>query len=307
MTLFASPPKRQQEKAQVPNSIRILGCLCVFGSAFCFYLATIVIRLSQARVTIDPAFFVFARFLLGFVVVAVSMVLMRTRLKPVRYHLLFGRTIANCIAVFCFFKAVSVTTVAEANILNMTYPLFIAVFSWFFFREQRDVPAMVLVVVAFIGVWLVLSPAEMGMNKNNFWGLASGITASAAIIYLNISRRFHDTQTILFFMFGPGTAVIFLIFHKQFFIPDRTEMLYLFLCAVAGIGGQYLLTLGFRYVTAVEGGIISSTRILLAALMGSFLVGEAPLEISGWIGALLIFGANIYLTVRKAAVPKVNN
>ncbi len=303
VTSSATPKKTPTGHAPVLNSVRVLGCLCVFGSAFCFYLATVIIRWSQASVKIDPAFFVFARFLLGFVVVTVSMMIMGTHLKPVRYHLLFGRTIANCIAVFCFFKAVSLTTVAEANILNMTYPLFIAVLSWFFFRDQRDAAAMILVVVAFAGVWLVLSPTGIGLNKNNLWGLASGITASAAILYLNASRKYHDTQTILFFMFGPGAAVMGLFFYKHFFIPNGTEMFYLLLCAAAGISGQYLLTLGFRYVTAVEGSIISSTRILLAALMGSFLVGEAPLEISGWIGALLIFGANVYLTARKNTVP----
>ncbi|MCP3954481.1 MAG: EamA/RhaT family transporter, partial [Desulfobacterales bacterium] len=69
--------------------------------------------------------------------------------------------------------------------------------------------------------------------------------------------------------------------------------------AAFGIAGQYLLTLGFRYVTAVEGGIISSTRILLAALLGPILVAEPALTIAGWLGALLIFGANVVLAARK--------
>ena len=51
--------------------------------------------------------------------------------------------------------------------------------------------------------------------------------------------------------------------------------------------------------TAVEGGIISSTRILLAALLGSFLVSEPALTVAGWLGALLIFGANVVLAARK--------
>ena len=47
-------------------------------------------------------------------------------------------TLTNTIAVYCFYKAVDVGSVAEANILNMTYPLFVALFSWIFLRDQRD-------------------------------------------------------------------------------------------------------------------------------------------------------------------------
>jgi drug/metabolite transporter (DMT)-like permease len=181
----------------------------------------------------------------------------------------------------------------------MTYPLFIAIFTWIFFKRQRDLITLAMVLIAFAGVWLVLSPGTFGLNTNHFWGLMSGLTAAAAIIYLNISRQYHDTHTILFYMFGLGTVVIYALFYRYIFFPDTLEFYYLALCAAFGIAGQYLLTLGFRYVTAVEGGIISSTRILLAALLGSFLVSEPALTFAGWLGALLIFSANVVLAARK--------
>ena len=40
-------------------------------------------------------------------------------------------------------------------------------------------------------------------------------------------------------------------------------------------------------------------RILLAALLGPFVVGELPLNAAGWLGALLLFGANAVLAVRR--------
>ncbi|NNG01102.1 MAG: DMT family transporter [Desulfobacteraceae bacterium] len=277
----------------------MIGRTAIFASAFCFYLSTLVIRWSQGKVAIDPAFFVFFRFLLGFLVVSAVMVIGRQPLKPVKYHLLIGRTLSNCVAVFCFFTAVTRTSLAEANILNMTYPLFIALFSWFLLKKQRDVVAIVIVAVAFAGVWLVLAPGRVGWNPQNLWGLCSGMSASAAIIYLNVSRQYHDTNTILFFMFGLGSLLILGVFHRHIYLPDAIELYYLSLCAAFGIGGQYLLTLGFRYVTAVEGAIISSTRILLAAILGPILALEPALSVYGWIGAFLIFAANVYLAVRK--------
>ncbi len=219
---------------------------------------------------------------------------------------MIGRTLANCVAVYCFYKGVDLTTVAKANILNMTYPIFIALFSWIFLKEQRDAVAVTIVLVAFAGVWLILSPEKIGLDFNNLWGLASGISASFAIIFLNLSRKFHDSETILFYMFGLGSVIIFLFFHDKIFVPDKQELYYLLICSGFGICGQYLLTLGFRYVTAVEGGIISSTRILLAALLGPCIASDLPLSPSGWMGAILIFGANVYLALRKAKVNHLN-
>jgi drug/metabolite transporter (DMT)-like permease len=281
-------------------SRQVIGWSAVFGSAFFFYLATLIIRWAAPHVTIASGYFVFARLLLGFIVVSVTMLLQQKRLQPQRFHYLIGRAVANTVAVFCFYKAVEMGSLAEANILNMTYPLFVAVFSCFFLRGQRDFWSLLIVVVAFAGVWLILSPGDMKPGLANLWGLGSGITAAAAIIYLNISRRYHDSQTILFFMFGLGSVLILIFFHDVIFVPNAEELFFLLSCSVAGVLGQYLITFGFLYVTAVEGSIISSSRILLAALLGPILVADPSLTVWGWCGALLIFSANAVLALRKA-------
>jgi drug/metabolite transporter (DMT)-like permease len=287
-------------RADSATSRQAVGWLAVFGSAFCFYLATLIIRWSAPHVDITSAYFVFSRFLLGFVVVSTTMILQKQRLQPKRYHYLIGRTVANTVAVFCFYKAVEVGSVAEANILNMTYPLFVALFSWFFLRNQRDVLSLVILGVAFAGVWMVLSPGDIKIRWENIWGISSGLTAAAAIIYLNISRRYHDSQTILFFMFAWGTILMLIFFHNAIFWPNSTELFFLLSCSVVGVLGQYLLTYGFLYVTAVNGSIISSSRILLAALLGPLLVADPQLTLGGWCGALLIFTANAVLALRSS-------
>ena len=291
--------RHRDRTAKPPVILGLLGCLAVFASAFCFYFSTVVIRWSRDTVSIDSAYFAFFRFLLGFVVVSVLMAVRRQPPAPKSYHLLIGRTLGNCIAVYCFYQAVRYTSVAEANILNMTYPIFVALLSWILLRHQRDPVAVAMVVVAVAGVWLILQPGRMGMGIHSLWGLGSGISAAFAIFYLNLCRQEHDANTVLFYMFGLGSVLTALCFRKSLFWPDAVELYYLALCGGAGIVGQFLITIGFRYVTAVEGGVISSTRILLAALLGPWLAAEAPLGPLGWLGALLIFGANVVLAMRK--------
>lgn len=289
-----------QEKFQFDLKV-LLGCLCIFGSAFFFYLSTVIIKWSLIKgLQIDTASFVFARFLLGFITVSILMVIKKKKISVKKKRYLIGRTIANCVAVYCFFKGVEVTSVSQANILNMTYPLFVAIFSWIFLKEQRDLIAILVAVFAFAGIWLILSPGKMSFQVNSLWGLASGISAAIAIMYLNLSRQVHDTDTILFFLFGLGSVIIFIFFFNKMHLPQSSELNYLFSCSLSAIMGQYLITLGFKYVTAIEGGIISSTRILLAALLGPVIAMDPALSVSGWTGAFLIFTGNVYLTLRKA-------
>ena len=276
------------------------GCLAVLLSAACFYLSTATIRWGQMRgIQPDPSFYVLTRLLLGFVIVAALLGLQKRAPRPKNYHLLIGRAVANSVAVYCFYRAVQTTSVSHANILNMTYPIFVALITWGFLPQQREFPMLFALLAAFAGIVLILYPEEMSFDMNHLWGLGSGITAAIAIVYLNLSRKVHDSETVLFYMFGIGSVLMYAGFHERMVIHQGGDLAYLVLCGAFGIAGQYLITLGFRYISAVEGSILSSTRILIAAIVGPLIAIDPALPTRGWIGALLIFGANVYLALRK--------
>jgi drug/metabolite transporter (DMT)-like permease len=293
------PGSRTTSKAE-----QWIGCLLVFCAAALFYFSTATIRWAAQHVTLDPAFFVFVRFVTGFVLVNLVVLVKRQSLQAKRYDLLVGRAVANTVAVYCFYTAVSKTTLAEANILNMTYPVFVALFSWIFLKHQRDSVMTIGALVAFAGIWLVLARGPLSLGWHHLWGLTSGICAAWAIIFLNLSRRHHDTQTVLFYLFGLGAILTYAAFPSAIFWPSRSEAYYLALCSGFAIAGQYCITFGYRYVTAVEGGIISSSRILLAAILGPFIAADPVLLLKGWFGAAIIMGVNILLAVRKAGNAK---
>lgn len=157
------------KKYKLPASFskEFLGGLCVFGSAICLYLTTASIRWAKEIVELDSTFFVFSRFLLGFVVICLIFLLKRKKLRPRKYGLILGRSVGNLAAVFCFFKAVDLTSAAEGNILNMTYPLFIAVFFFLFFKQHKDYAAYLMTLVAFAGIWLIVSPDGLMLRMEN--------------------------------------------------------------------------------------------------------------------------------------------
>jgi drug/metabolite transporter (DMT)-like permease len=278
------------------------GSLAIVSAEMCFYMATVVTRrATTTAVALNSESLTFARFLLGFLIFGVIFLAQRKLPRSQHYGILIGRAVFNTIAVASFFKAVEVTSVAAGNLLNMTYPIFIAIISWFVFRAQRDRWALAMTGVAFAGILLVLSPwGTVHLAWNNLWGLTSGVTAAIAIIFLSLARQQNDTDTILLFMFGGGTLLLGVFGWKSLHWPVGSQIWYLLACGGLGVIGQYFLTLGYRHVTAMQGGVLSLSRILYAALLGRFLTSDPPLALSGWIGALLILGANLYFIVRKS-------
>lgn len=286
---------------QLRFSKAFYGRLVIFSSTFCFYLSTVFARWATSKeVGLSSAFLTFGRFFLGFFLICGLLLLKRQRPRPRQYHILFGRAVANTFAVFFLYKAVEMTTVAQANILNMTYPMFIALISWFVFRAQRDILAVAMAFIAFGGIVLVLSPAALRFEGNSLWGLASGVISAIAVIFLKLAREQNDTETILLILFSVGGILMFAGFHGQFHIPNAKELFYLVGCGSMGILGQYLITLGYRYVSAVEGGIISSFLIFLAAIFGPVMTADPALAFSGWLGAIIIFSTNLYFIFRSA-------
>jgi drug/metabolite transporter (DMT)-like permease len=202
--------------------------------------------------------------------------------------------------VYFFFEAVARTSAAEANMLNLTYPVFIAIFSFFFFQHKGDYFMLAVGPLAFVGILAILGGDGELFDWNSCYGIASGVSAAFAIVFLNLTRLQNDTDTILFYLFGIGTviAALFVPFDRYFEVPAQM-WLFLLGSSVIGVLGQISLTYGYRFVTALEGSILSSTRILLAAVLGPVVAGDPALGVFGWCGALLIFGCNVFIAWRK--------
>ena len=159
--------------------------------------------------------------------------------------------------------------------------------------------ATLMTFAGFYGIFLVVAPQNMQFHWASLWGLMSGIISAISLLLLNNVRQQNDTNTVLFVVFGTGTLLLTAAFYDCYYLPSPLELLYLISGAAFAIAGQYLLTMGFRYVSAVKGGILSSSRIVLSAFLGPYITSDPHLTLSGWLGATIILGTNIYFISRK--------
>ncbi|GAK57640.1 hypothetical protein U27_04607 [Candidatus Vecturithrix granuli] len=291
------------------RSKEFVGSVAILVSMLCFYLEAAVVRwaTTNPEVALGSAFLMFARFFLGFLVTALVFLFQRRLPQPKHTGTIIYRAVTNMLAVYCSYKAVELTTLAEGTILNMTSPVFIGIFTWILLKHQRDIMATLMTFVGFYGIFLVVAPQNMQFHWESLWGLMSGIISAISLMLLNTVRQENDTNTVLFVVFGVGMLIQAAVFYDQYYLPSPLELIYLVSGAISAIAGQYLLTMGFRYVTAVKGGILSSSRIVLSAFLGPYITSDPHLTLSGWLGALIILGTNIYFISRKTTPDESQN
>ncbi len=91
----------------------------------CFALSTVFTKFVTNSSDIKGVEITFARFFIGFIVVALYVYHEKIPLKPYRISLIIWRGVLNTVAFMLFFTSLQYTTVTNANMLNMTYPVFI--------------------------------------------------------------------------------------------------------------------------------------------------------------------------------------
>ena len=282
------------------------GPVSILFSAFLFYMATFMVRLGFDTADMPTVVFLSARFLLGYVLLLAWLRLKHTKgsaLKVVNKKWLWYRAIWNLIAVSFFYLGVIFGTVTGANILNMTYPVFVALFSVWVLTVRLTSLDFAGILLAMVGVFFISYNGVYYLPaKGDFFGLLSAVTAGIAIVALKKLRDTDSTDAILFYTFRLGAwltilPVIYILWQTPSYL--RWDVLYYTgTSAIFGILGQIFLTYGYRFVNAVEGSIYSASRLLFALFMG-LLFWQKDIYMQSIIGAILVLLANLVFAFKK--------
>lgn len=249
-------------------------------------LAKVAINEGAAPFTIT-----FFRFSIGLIVLSVYILMSKSEIRPTNVRIIILRGVFNMTAVGFFYWSVQYTTITNANLLNMTYPVFVALLSPILLREHLKIRDWIMLMIAGIGIYLVINPNFNEVNFGDILGLCCGLAAGFAVVMLRKARRDNQTVTVLFIMLLTGTvlswpAVLFEEFGKY------TPYLWSIVlgCGVMGVMGQFAITSAFKHVTAFAGSVTSTSRVIMAACVGAMFLSEIP----PWhvvVGAVIIITA----------------
>lgn len=229
--------------------------------------------------------------------------------KP--FHLAF-RGLMGTIALYTLLYCVLHIPLGTAMSYNLTSALFIAIFSYFLFREFHGKRVALAVLLGFGGMLLIYKPVMHLPWYYHLAGLISGITS--AIAYLTVHRltKYYDPRIIVlsFLLCGFLVPLITMIVHYvtgiptdglfivDFRLPNGIEWFWVLLMGLAALFGQYFVTKAYGADKAGIVSVFGYANIIYSVFIGLMLGDPFP-DWMSWLGITCIITSGIIISLVK--------
>jgi len=243
--------------------------------------------------------------LMGLFLLFYNKKLFRIKLKDIWC---FGGTGIISLTFFnlCYFKTISMTSLAVAAILLYTAPSMVMLLSFFIFKEKMTRRKVISVVLAFLGCVLVtgvLSSESTITPVGILLGLGSGLGYALYSIFARfaLDKGYHSF-TVTFYtllMSAIGTVVFF----KPMRVVDITKerpgfILFLLLFGLISTVLPYIFyTLGLTGMEAGNASVIASIEPVTAALLG-IVVFKETMTVQSVCGALIVLASIVIVNIK---------
>lgn len=200
---------------------------------------------------------------------------------------------------YCYFKAITLTSLSVAAVLLYTAPAIVMVLSYFLFHEKFTRRKLISLVMTFIGC--VLVTGILGDTASlSVGGLLAGLGAGLGYALYSIFGRYalergYHSLTITFYTFLTASlgTIVLSDMDSVGAVVTKDVPTFLFSAAfgvVCTVTPYLTYTIGLKYVENSKAAIIASVEPVAATIFGIVIFKETP-TISGILGVVLVLAA----------------
>lgn len=278
-----------------------------FSSAVIATLLMGSIGVLIRHISVDGSIIAFSRFTLGFLFLAVFLLLSKRRQAfkvKISSALLFSGVFL-ALGVLFYILVIKTTTLANAVFLLYLAPLLASVFGHFLLKEKINALNALLVVLAFLGS-LCLLEFNISLNKIDASGQLFGFAAAFCYAFFIIANRKIASETS-----GFSRAFYQMLFAGLTLLPfvigniDSAALYHdgIWLLGIGFFHGFIALTLmivSLRYLHIHEYATVSYLEPIIAAIIGYVIYNEALswLQFSGGILIIACGFMQMYFSIK---------
>ena len=276
---------------KMPDSPRAAVIWMMFGS-FCFGTMNALVKWTSDHT--DVWMIIMVRSAVIAFAVAAFAASRGISLKVNDYRTMLLRCIVGLIAMILYFTALGRIPIGQAVTLQYTGPLFVALLSGRILAERVSASVASVVLTAFAGIVLIISPDVGTVDPNSLLALGSGFFAALAYMYVRELRKTDSPATVIFWF-----AAFSVFGSVAQSAPHILELDLNTIAALIGIGigaggGQVGITMAYHKANAAWVSAFSYLTVLVATFYGFVLFGES-LTLADWLGGSLVVGSGIAL------------
>tara|TARA_R110001599_G_scaffold22482_1_gene82803 strand:+ start:1192 stop:2100 length:909 start_codon:yes stop_codon:yes gene_type:complete len=276
----------------VSSAILIL----VLGSFFAT-LCDVFIKLAGSEVAIFQFTFLRAVFMC-FILLPIVVLRLYRRSKSAVFlglKLHFIRGNMWVLAAVLLVLSLAELSLATANAVFYTAPIFIMLFGAFFYKERLNMDVVLAAVLGFMGILVILRPTEITFGMVSAILFAVVLAANSLLI-----KKLPQQQDILYGLlvtqfFALPLAGGLALWEGEAF---QIELLvYAALSSICSILYSVSCLVGYRYVASSKVTSAEYSGLIFAFLIGWWIFGETP-DLGLFIGSLLVITPLLYLSHR---------
>jgi|TARA_B100000959_G_scaffold211398_1_gene222196 drug/metabolite transporter (DMT)-like permease len=276
---------------EMPDSPRAAVIWMIFGS-FCFGTMNALVKWTSDHADVWMIIMVRSAVIAFGVAAFAATRGISLRINDKRTMLL--RCSVGLLAMILYFTALGRIPIGQAVTLQYTGPLFVALLSGRILAERVSSGVAILVLTAFVGILLIISPELGSVEPDALLALGSGFFAALAYMYVRELRKTDSPATVVFWF--AAFSVCGSIIQAAPSIPslDSTTIASLVGVGIGAGGGQIGITMAYHKANAAWVSAFSYLTVLVATFYGFTFFGET-LSLADWVGGFLIIGSGIAL------------
>ncbi len=288
------------------QGIRLRAYMALFAGVAAVSCAAVFIRLADAPAMVIAAW----RMLIAAAIMlpAASIKSMKgfRRLDRRDILLIVFSSFALALHFALWITSLEYTSIASSVVLVTSHPAFVAIVSFFLWKERPGWLTIGGIVVALAGVVLINYSGfsfGAGAGAGNLMALAAGFVMA---LYLIIGKQVREKIDLLNYLaiVYSGAAVLLLVTAKIMGFSlvgysSTSWLMFVLLALVPQLIGHSCLNLAVRYVPVTLVSVAILGEPVGATLLGIIVLGEMPAA-NEVIGGLLIL-AGIFIVIRRGA------
>lgn len=266
----------------------------ILGSFFAT-LCDVFIKLAGPDVAVFQFTFLRAVFMC---LMLLPIVLIRQKNRPRSsilggFKLHFIRGNMWVLAAVLLVVSLSELSLATANSVFYTAPIFIMLFGALFFKERLSFEVVSAVLLGFIGILIILRPTEISLGMVSAILFAIVLAANSLLIKRLPQEQDMFCGLCITQLSALPLAAILAVLEGEAFQVDL--LVYAALASICSILYSVSCLIGYRYIASSKVTSAEYSGLIFAFLMGWLFFGEKP-DLGLLIGSLFVVLPLLYLS-----------
>ena len=276
------------------------GTIWALLSAISFVMMSVMLHMLGDSVSL--AMMIFWRSLAGLLVTLPMAFMDKSAWKVKRPLPVLMRSLFTTIAFFSSFYAFAHLPIAYAQSISFSRALFITVLAVFILHEKVAWRRITATIVGFVGVLIMTRPSAQ-IDWASIVAIISAISYALSIVTIKELTKDHSPVTLVLYVniFTTIAGIPFIFLDPT--IPSMHQMILLFLMGMFGMGAQLFYVRGLNVGDVTLMSVLDYIRLPLSVLLGFLFFKQLP-DFYTIIGALIVIGSTLYITLRESKLGK---